>query len=262
MSTAPLAGLGQGAAPPSAARRTIPFDVAFRYNLTGRAGNVQRQVVTVSVEAPFVAVSIGYGVVPIVTAIRFGPRFFGDRNLPSLRTLTLGDVIDSLSAAVGERLPRGEIGPQTADVLTNGLRLADATKTSALLGAGTAQLDGNALATLFQAVAAPADRVQFLYALFDDATGREFQSEPILSIAGLGAADGGRPFRYFARPIRFAPRSAIRLEITEASEFSGELHVSLQGYKVLGSASSPTGRAVRRAARAAARSRERRRPRP
>jgi hypothetical protein len=258
MSTAPLAGFGEGAALPST-RRTIPFDVAFRYDLTGQVGNVQRKVVTVSIEAWFVAASIGYGVVPRVRELRFGPPLPGGGNIPvSLRTVTFGDVIDSLSAVFGERLPRGEVGPQTAAVLTNGLKLADSKRTSALLGAAAAQLDGNALATLFQPVAAPADRVQFRYALFDDATGREFQSEPILNIAGLGAADGGRPFRYFARPIRFAPRSTIRLEITEESAFIGELHVSLQGYKILGSASSPTGRAVRRAARAAARSSERR----
>jgi hypothetical protein len=131
--------------------------------------------------------------------------------------------------------------------------------TSALLGGGTAPLDNNALETLFQAVAAPVDRIQFRYALFDDATGREFQSEPILNIAGLGIANGDRPFRYFARPIRFAARSTIRLEITEESEFEGELHVSLQGYKVLGGASSPTGRAVRQVARRTGQSRSTRR---
>ena len=74
----------------------------------------------------------------------------------------------------------------------------------------------------------------FKYALFDQGSGREFQSEPILNIAGLGSSDGKRPFRYFARPIEFAPRSTIRLQITEVSAFQGELHVSLHGYKTLG----------------------------
>ena len=63
---------------------------------------------------------------------------------------------------------------------------------------------------------------------------------PILNTAGLGSSDGMRPFRYFARPIEFAPRAAIRLQITEVSEFSGELHVSLQGYKTLGGTGTPT----------------------
>ena len=88
----------------------------------------------------------------------------------------------------------------------------------------------------------------FKYALFDQGSGREFQSEPILNIAGLGSSDGKRPFRYFARPIEFAPRSTIRLQITEVSAFQGELHVALHGYKTLGTPGTPTapGRARRR----------------
>ncbi len=70
----------------------------------------------------------------------------------------------------------------------------------------------------------------------DEATDREFQSDPVLNIAGLGAADGKRPFRYFAQPITFAPLATIRMEITEQSDFRGELHVSLHGYKMLGGA--------------------------
>src|SRR5258705_240033 len=87
------------------------------------------------------------------------------------------------------------------------------------------------------------------YVLFDEGSGREFQSEPIMTTAGLGSANGERPFRYFARPIIFKPRSTIRMEVTEVSDFSGELHVSLHGYKVLGDPDSPTGTAQRRATR-------------
>ena len=47
-------------------------------------------------------------------------------------------------------------------------------------------------------------------------------------------SDGKRPFRYFAQPITFAPLATIRMEITELSDFRGELHISLHGYKVLG----------------------------
>jgi hypothetical protein len=267
MSTAPLAGLGESVNV-ATRRRAIPFDVAFRYTLTGEQGRVHREIVTVSIEASFVAVSIGYGVIPSVESIRFGPPPVqpvpGIRRAviaPTLRTLTIGDLIDGLAVALDDGLPGGDVGGRVATVLGSGIRLADAPRLAALLGGGNAPLDADTLTSLFQAVAAPANRVQFRYALFDDATGREFQSEPILNIAGLGSADGGRPFRYFARPVRFAPRSTIRLEITEESGFAGELHVSLQGYKVLGGASSPTGRAVRRAARALPRQgRRRRRP--
>jgi hypothetical protein len=262
MSTAPLGGVGE--AIDTVKRRTIPFDVAFRYDLTGDLGRVLRNTFTVSIEAPFVAVSIGYGVVPKVSPVRFGPSRPAAVGLaraipPTLRTITIGEVIDGLTAALNDALPGNQVGPKVAAVLGNGLKLSSVLSTPALLGGGTASIDNDALATLFQAVAAPVDRIQFRYALFDDATGREFQSEPILNIAGLGIANGDRPFRYFARPIRFAARSTIRLEITEESEFEGELHVSLQGYKVLGGASSPTGRALRRAARRAGQSRSTRR---
>ena len=64
---------GVGEAQPFGARRTIPFDYAFRYTLTGEPGTVLRSTVTVSIEAIFTAVSIGYGVIPAVTPLTFGP---------------------------------------------------------------------------------------------------------------------------------------------------------------------------------------------
>jgi hypothetical protein len=102
------------------------------------------------------------------------------------------------------------------------------------------------MAQFFSTVPMPAERIQFLYALYDDASGREFQSEPILNIAGLGTADGDRPFRYFAQPISFSPRSTVRLEIIQKSAFQGELYISLHGYKILGGNNSPTGDWARR----------------
>lgn len=132
-------------------------------------------------------------------------------------------------------------GPRTATALRSGLRL-NPEFAELLLQADRRDVPVEALGRCFQLVAAPPGDVQFRYALFDDATGREFQNEPILNTAGLGAADGGRPFRYFARPIEFGPRSRIRMQITEVGDFRGELHVSLQGYKRLGEAGTPTGR--------------------
>ena len=105
------------------------------------------------------------------------------------------------------------------------------------------------MSELFQAVAVPTEQIQFTYALFDDGSGREFQSAPILNTAGLGTADGERPFYYFARPITFVPRSVIRMEVTELSTVAGDLYVSLHGYKVLGGAATPTGRQRPRQAR-------------
>jgi len=55
-------------------RRGIPFDYAFRYELRGKPGNVINSLVTISIEATFTAVSIGYGVVPKVQPFIFGPE--------------------------------------------------------------------------------------------------------------------------------------------------------------------------------------------
>jgi hypothetical protein len=232
------ASFGLAEAPDLAERRIIPFDYAFRFDqftrnqLTGTPGAVRRQKITVSVEAAFTAVSIGYGVISLVQPIRFGPNRldFPQARLPT----TLGEIrVLHLVAALNR------LAPTERDlVLKHGIRLnPDLTSLST-----SATLPEEVLREAFEAIAAPPERIQFTYALFDDASGREFQSEPILNTAGLGTANGERPFRYFAQPITFAPMAVIRMEITELSTVPGELHVSLHGYKVLGSTGTPTGR--------------------
>ncbi len=262
---ATIDGLGEGVATLQVPRRTIPFDYVFRFDeankneLKGQSGLVHNSTVDISIEAAFIAVSIGYGVVPKVQPITFG--------LPSpqpgsvvllapvppppppprlLFNATLGELLETLSKNLDESVTisqgkiNGKIGPRTAAVFKDGLRF-NPEFVQRLLLTGGAELDEEILSRAFQAVGAPPERVAFKYALFDQGSGREFQSEPILNIAGLGSADGKRPFRYFARPIEFAPRSTIRLQIIEVSAFQGELHVSLQGYKTLGTAGTPTG---------------------
>jgi hypothetical protein len=83
------------------------------------------------------------------------------------------------------------------------------------------------------------DRViDFKYSMVDSGTGRELQNRPIHNLAGLGSANGERPFRAFAKPMMFLPRSTIRFEIEEISEgadyVDAELYIVLHGYKVLG----------------------------
>jgi hypothetical protein len=136
-----------------------------------------------------------------------------------------------------------ESGPEAA--LKNGFKLNLDVAEFALLQGGRVLLDSSILKNLFQVVAPPPENIQFLYAIFDEGSGREFQSEPILNIAGLGISNGDRPFRYFAKPIVFAPQSTIRMEVREVSDFQGELHVALHGYKVLGGVGTPTGKIQR-----------------
>ena len=243
MSAAFQEGLGESAL---LARKTIPFEYSFRFSLTGVRDTTLTNTITISVESSFVAVSIGYGVIPTDSTVTFGvPPVPSStrRALPtSLLTTTLGDLVTSIAGSLEENdtLFKGTIGPATAAVLTNGFKLNPRLAERILLGSGKASLDPQELATMFASIGVPAGEVQFLYALRDEGTGREFQSQPILNTAGLGIADGNRPFRYFATPISFAPRSTIRMDVTEVSNFKGELHVALHGYKVLGETGTPT----------------------
>lgn len=310
-------------------RRTIPFEYSFQFALQGRPDLVHNSMVTVSVEASFTAVSIGYGVVPDVPPLKFGflprpvaaatttsapattavtalTRFLQrpvwqeiatlDAALPTFplsrlmgglsglgktalrvspsvagaaasvsstattppatlaelqsRVQSVGPelfstaVVSAAAEKLGEQqdLATGTIGPRTAALLQNGIRVNPVFFDEIVRALSTgSRLDPKILEEAFEAVAAPPERIQFKYALFDDGTGREFQSEPILNTAGLGAADGRRPFRYFARPIEFERRTAVRMQVIEVSGFRGQLHVTLQGYKTLGTPGTPTG---------------------
>jgi len=79
-----------------------------------------------------------------------------------------------------------------------------------------------------------ASDLSFLYSIQDNGTGRAYQNEPVHNIAGLGIANGERPFRRLAHPIVFEPRSVILFQIHEISGGPGTLYVVLQGYKTVG----------------------------
>jgi hypothetical protein len=88
---------------------------------------------------------------------------------------------------------------------------------------------------LFERLNRPED-VSFRYTIFDSARGREIQNQLIHNIAGLGIANGDRPFKKFARPMIFLPRSTIRVTVQE--HFGrGTLFLVFQGYKILGASS-------------------------
>jgi hypothetical protein len=227
--------------------KSIPFDQSFQISLTGVRDTQHRAAVTVSIESAFTVVSIGYGVVPEVTPVLFG--IGPGRGAKTLNQITLGDLASEAAKAVANAPDVPNDVPALETVFRNGIKLNDQLLQRALFDDGNSALDGSTSGRLFQlASAPPPEQIHFLYALFDEGSGREFQSEPLLNIAGLGSADGKRPFRYFAKPMVFSPRTTIRLNITEVSTVRGELHVCLHGFKVLGGEGSPTahGRRVRR----------------
>ena len=258
LAEAPLSALAA-----AGGRRTIPFDYTLRMPLGGASGGAVPGLLQISVEAAFVAVGIGYGFVAATSSQDFGPPppppppvnnfLLRIAPLPAARADVLELALNTLAA----QLSRAPLGGLTLDaVLRNGIRINPKyaaqlqPKPGNKLGFNFATL-GTPPADLFQTLLPTATQLQFLYAIHDQGSGRSFQSEPILSTAGLGGPDGGRPFRQFATPVQFEPRSTIRIEVTPLQPLVGELHFSLHGYKVLGAPGTPTdlARIARRAHR-------------
>jgi hypothetical protein len=143
--------------------KEIPYDYVAIFTLQGRRGNRIQDVLNISTDGAFVAMSIGYS---------FIPATFDPYNLPDQRT------------------------------------------------------------------------IDFKYSIIDSGSGRELQNKPIHNIAGLGEPNGLRPFRPFAKPMLFMPRSTIRIEVEEVSEdvigegpsqvYNGaQLYIVFHGYKML-----------------------------
>jgi hypothetical protein len=124
--------------------------------------------------------------------------------------------------------------------LTRGFRLNPNAANLVAADVSLAQLSDGRLGRIFETGSVAPEEVSFLYSLDMGSTGREYQSKPIHNIAGLGIANGDRPFRPFAKPMVFEPRSSIRLQIEELSAgTAGTLFVVLQGYKILGTGRIP-----------------------
>lgn len=245
-----------------APRRTIPFDYSFFLRLEGKPQRNVNATVTVSVETPFVATGIGYGFSPEVETFRFGgteadfqtPLVSELRRLitlpnapavrpPTLNSITMGAILSMAQRAFKDpSLPGAPVGAKAASILQYGFRFNPDALRQILLGKPGDPIDRSLLPRLFE-VTPPVDDIQFLYALFDEGTGRAFQSEPILNTAGLGDARGRRPFRHLAVPITFSPLSKIRIEVTELQFTKGDLYISLHGYKTLGGGTAPVAAA-------------------
>jgi len=217
---------------PAAVTRTIPFDYVFEFNLTGTPTNKVQDVVDISMQGTYIAVSIGYSFVLDERTQRrrtFGPVldtsgvifFTGGRTVSSI---TLGEIAAGLEG-IGVGLDRGfRINPNFVSFVDADLGIDD--------------ISSEALNTAFEP-GSSSDDVSFFYAIDVPSTGRELQNKPIHNIAGLGIANGDRPFRPFAKPVAFEPRTSIRIQVEEISTLPGTLFIVLQGYKHLGSSRIP-----------------------
>ena len=172
--------------------KEIPYDYVATFKLTGTRGTRAQDVINISTEGTFVAVSVGSSF------------------LPAAKTLTPTPAPSPFTATFAGLFSGATPGFEANDAFT-------AFAESFLLRFGS---------------------VHFLYTIVDSGSGRELQNKSVHNVAGLGAADGDRPFRPFARPVLFVPRSTIRIEIEEMSAGpffkDGTLFIVLHGYKRLG----------------------------
>ncbi len=157
----------------------------------------------------------------------------------------------SLGVAVSAfAVPRVKLSNITLGALTAGLEKSGADLTrgfrldpdaAGLVAADLPidQMSAGTIGRIFETGCVAAEEASFLYSLDVGGTGREYQSKPIHNIAGLGIANGDRPFRPFAKPVMFEPRSSVRIQVEELSGPPGTLFIVLQGYKMLGTGRIP-----------------------
>lgn len=200
---------GPAPAAVAASGREIPYDYVATFTLKGEPGHREQDVINVSVDGAFVAVAIGYSFLPGNTT----------------------ELVRVVQPTVGQIESTAAASPPTSEFLRNLAILATAAAT-------VATSIGIDAASVARCLAIRLCGIDFKYSIVDSATGRELQNKAIHNIAGLGKADGDRPFRPFAKPMLFMPRSTIRIEIEEVSAgrlfAGGTLFFVLHGYKLLG----------------------------
>jgi hypothetical protein len=229
MLSAPPAFGSQAAGPPSA--RVIPFDYVSKFQLTGTPRHQIEDEVPINVEGGFIATSIGYGlgVESLRVAVKPPPPAPSPPTTLPLGDLTLADF------------------PTSA--LQDGIRIRPNFVRVAFSNGGALETNFpvNLLGEVFERLNRPED-VSFRYSIFDSGTGRELQNQPINNIAGLGIANGERPFKKLARPMLFLPRSTIRVNVEEVFG-RGTLFIVFQGYKLLQPGAADPSAAQRRRTR-------------
>ena len=146
----------------------------------------------------------------------------------------------------GETFRLGDIrlGDIAPDVLMDGFRakpdpaISSARATGSRVGTRPVHRASRAQQVLEHLV--PRSEVSFFFSIVDSNSGRELQDEPMHNLASLGKTNGERPFRVLPKPLSFAPRSTMRLQVIENSEgVRGTLFIVLYGYKILAASHCP-----------------------
>jgi hypothetical protein len=210
--------------------RAIPFDYVTTFDLTGNPDRVIEDEVSVNVEGGFVATSVGYGLAVEETGVSV--------TIPDPGSLPdpLGRVVQRWKDNNGIDLSEFPLRFFPPDALLDGIRIRQNFLRVALGANGSLadRLPFTLISRVFERLNRPED-VSFRYAIFDGGTGHELQNRALNNVAGLGIADGDRPFKQLARPMSFLPRSTIRVQVRE--QFGrGTLFIAFQGYKLLSAA--------------------------
>jgi hypothetical protein len=211
--------------------RAIPFDYVTTFELTGNPGAVIEDEIGVSVEGGFVATSVGYGLAVEETGVSVTIPDPGSLSGSPLQT-----VVQGWRANNGINLAEFPLRFFPPDALLDGIRIRQNFLRVAIGDNGSLadRLPFALISRVFERLNRPED-VSFRYAIFDGGTGHELQNRPLNNVAGLGIANGDRPFKKLARPMSFLPRSTIRVQVEERFG-RGTLFIAFQGYKLLGAA--------------------------
>ena len=226
--------------------RVIPFDYVTTFRLTGRPGNVLEDEVSVNVEGGFVATAVGYGLEVETRRVEIAWENADDITIVALRN-TVVTARDALrmwegiapGAPAKANVPLIDLADVPLRVfstgaLIDGIRIRPEFLRIAFTDGGTlsASVPMPLVDELFECLNAP-ETVSFRYSIFDSGRGIELQNQPIHNTAGLGIADGSRPFKKLLRPMLCVPRSTIRVRVEERVG-RGTLFIVFQGYKMLG----------------------------
>lgn len=219
--------------------RAIPFDYVTTFDLTGNPNNLIEDEISVNVDGGFIATSIGYGLAVEERGISVELNRVSEVVDTALRS-----AISGWSRSTPINLNQFPLRLIPANALLGGIRIRPNFLRVALDNNGSlaTQFPGNLINSIFEPLNKP-DDVSFRYEIFDGGTGHELQNRPLNNVAGLGIANGDRPFKKLARPMSFLPRSTIRVKVEERFG-RGTLFIAFQGYKLIGGAqaSSAGGR--------------------
>lgn len=221
--------------------RVIPFDYVATFSLTGQPLNQLENEITVNAEGGYVASSIGYGL--LVEESDVALQWSRSKDV---QDSTLNKELTKIAIYRQKWLLAKKTGPAplinlrhvplrffVSSALSDGIRIRPDRLRLAFANNGrlTNRLRIDLADDLFERLNRPED-VSFRYSILDSGRGRDLQNVPLNNIAGLGSADGDRPFKRLARSIIFQPRSTIRIRVDERFG-RGTLFIVLQGYKVL-----------------------------